>query len=135
MSENAPNLYGRDIRCVRDADDLFSEVEGIDVVFQDALHRITTDDILGGDEGIIVGWGYDVRRLVGMPASKLGAQQPIVAEVLTRDPRIQSADVTLTATTTNGLADVLLRANCLTALGPFSIVRKVSELTAEDLSS
>lgn len=134
MSVNAPNLYGRDIRCVRDADDLFSEAEGLDVLFQDAIHRITTDNILGGDEGIIVGWGYDVRRLVGMPSSRLAAQQPLVAEVLTRDPRIQSADVTLTATTTNGLADVMLRANCMTALGPFSIVRKVSEITVEDLS-
>lgn len=136
MSRNAANLYGRDVRCVRDADKLFTEVTGLDLVRQDALHRLMTDDVLGDDgtgSEVIVGWGFDVRRLLGLPPSRLPSYQPILASVLERDPRIDSATVLLEATTTRGVADALLRATCVTALGPFTLIRKVSDLTAADL--
>lgn len=136
MAQNEPAAYGKDIRAVRDADSLFSSVEGIDVVYQDAIHRLTTDDILGDDGSggfVIAGWGYDCRRLLGLTTSRLKAHQPILAEVLTRDPRLESAEVVLTPVRTNGLEDVELRARCVTALGPFSIVKRISELVAADL--
>lgn len=131
MATNASD-YGRDVLCVLDADELFSDGVGLDIVRQDALHRITTDDVLGDDGTssiLIVGWGFDCRRLLGLPASQLAAYQPILSEVLTRDPRVLSADVTLTPTVTNGLADVALRAECRTVTGQtFSIVGPVSLL-------
>lgn len=136
MARNAPDLYGRDIRCIRDADALFSEVSGIDAVVQDAIHRITTDSILGDDgtgSFVIDGWGFDCRRLLGMTRTQLTMHQPIIAEVLTRDPRISHADVTLTPVVTNGLADVQVEATCMTALGPFALVKLISQLTDSDL--
>jgi hypothetical protein len=123
-------MYGRDVRCVADCDSLFSEAEGLDIVFQDAIHRITTENVLGpgGD-----GWGKDCRKLIGMTQPELLAQQPLYAEALERDERINSADVTLSAITHNGLADVQIAATCYTDLGPFSFVKPVSELTAADI--
>lgn len=136
MAQNPATSYGRDIACVADADALFTEAIGIAVVRQDAIHRITTDDVLGDDgtgSFVITGWGFDCRRLLGLPTGRLAAHQPILSEVLTRDPRVQSADVTLTPTTTNGLADVLLVARCVTELGPFEIIKPISLLTTSDL--
>ena len=136
MAQNEPTSYGRDIRCVSDADELFTEAVGIDVVRQDAIHRITTDDILGDDgtgSFFIRGWGYDVRKLLGMPTRRIRSQQPLISAALLNDPRIYTADVRLTPTTVNGLADVQIEIECTTALGPFSLVRLVSELTAADL--
>jgi hypothetical protein len=128
MSLNPASSYGADVRCTTDADELWSSCEGIAVVYQAALHRITTDSVIGpgGD-----GWGYDARRLLGLPASDLPGYQPILAEVLTRDPRIDSAEVTLTPVLQLGaMVDVLLSAECTTALGPFSLVMPVSQLTS-----
>lgn len=127
MSKNAPSAYGTDVLCVADADALFSSGTGIAIVRQDALHRITSDNVLGpGGEG----WGKDCRRLLGMPTAKLPAQQAVFAEVLTRDLRVTSAVVVLTATRTRGLDDVRLAARCETAEGPFDLVLSVRDLTA-----
>jgi hypothetical protein len=107
---------------------MWSSVEGIAVVYQAALHRITTDSVLGpgGD-----GWGFDARRLLGLPASELPGYQAILAEAITRDPRIDSAEVTLTPVLKLGtMVDVLLEAECVTAAGPFSLVMPVSQLTS-----
>lgn len=136
MAKNPALDYGRDIRCMRDADALFSEAVGLEVVKQDAFHRISTDDILGDDgtgSFVIGGWGFDSRKLAGLLASRLPSFQPVLSEVLTRDPRILSADVKLTPVVTNGLADVEIRAVCTTAKGQFSLIKRVSELTASDL--
>jgi hypothetical protein len=113
-----------------DADEMFSTATGLDVVKQDAFHRLTTDNVVGegGD-----GWGFDVRKLLGAPVSMLVATQPVLVEVLTRDERILSAEVTLTGTTTRGLADVRLEVNCTTAQGPFRFVKSVLDLTVSDL--
>lgn len=137
MAFNEPTAYGKDIRAVLDADALFSVVEGVDVVYQDAVHRLMTDNILGDDGSggfVIEGWGFDCRRLLGIDTARLKAHQPILVEVLTRDPRIDSATVVLTPVRTNGLEDVELRADCETALGPFTIhIKRISELVAGDL--
>lgn len=132
MAENPAQDYGKDIACVVDADELFSEVEGVDVVAQDALHAITQEDFLGpgGD-----GRGIDVRKLIGASQEVLNSHQPLIAEVLERDDRITHADVTLTAVTTNGLADVTMQITGYTALGPFTFTRNVSDLKAEDLEA
>jgi hypothetical protein len=132
MAENPAQDYGVDIACVVDADELFSEAEGIDVVAQDALHAITQEDFLGpgGD-----GRGIDVRKFIGAKQNFLIEQQPIVAEVLERDERINHAEVVLTATTSNGLADVQIQITCFTDAGPFSLTRKVSDLKSEDLEA
>lgn len=126
MAKNSASAYGKDVACMRDADSLFSAVTGLDVVRQAAFHRITTDSVLGprGD-----GWGFDCRGLLGMSTRELAKMQPTISEVLQRDDRILSADVTLTSTTTRGLADVVVKATCITAEGPFDLVVNVLDLT------
>jgi hypothetical protein len=130
MAINPPLTYGRDVRCIADCDDMMSEAVGLDVIVQDAIHRITCDSVLGpgGD-----GWGKDCRTLIGLTRQELAGQQPIYAEVLERDERINSAEVTLRSVTRNGLADVEIEAVCQTELGPFALIKSVSELTAADI--
>jgi hypothetical protein len=130
MAQNSAYSYGTDIACLSDADDMFSEATGISVVVQDAVHAITVDDFLGPGGN---GRGWDCRKLLGMKINELTAYQPIVAEVLTRDDRILTADVQLTATTTRGLADVLMAIRCETALGPFELIKSVLDLTESDI--
>lgn len=132
MATNPTANYGTDIRCFQDADPFWSTVTGVDLVRQDAFHRITTDDVLGPDG---VAWGRDVRKLLGAPARDLPAQQAVFQEVLLRDPRIQSATVTLTATSRGGVADVQFVAECTTALGPFELVLSVQELTTATIDA
>lgn len=132
MAQNPAAAYGRDVACVEDADEFFTDIEGLGVVMQDAIHRITTDSVAGDSEEAF-DWGYDCRRLLGMPADELAAMPPILVEVLTRDDRIDSAEVTLTATTTRGLADIEIAVTCTTAAGPFSFVKSVLDLTGADL--
>ena len=132
MAVNSASTYGTDIRCLYDADAFFSAATGLESVRQDAFHRIMVDDVLGPQGE---GWGKDVRRLLGMPARELVAQQPVFATVLLKDPRIQSADVTIAATITNGMADVRFAASCTSALGPFDVViDSVASLTARVLA-
>lgn len=132
MALNPAQDYGLDVKCVVDADELFSEAEGVDVVAQDALHAITQEDFLGpgGD-----GRGIDVRKWIGAKQTFLTSQQPIVAEVIERDERISHVDVVLTAVTTNGLADIQIEITGFTDAGPFSLTRKVSDLTGEQLEA
>ncbi len=126
MATNQALAYGVDIACINDADELFTEAVGLDVVVQDAIHAITCEEFLGpGGEGR----GIDLLKLVGKSTLELAAEQPSVVEVLERDDRINSAEVELTAITTKGLADVQIRATCQTELGPFSFTRSVLELT------
>lgn len=131
MAINPPSAYGRDLACFYDADEIFSDDVGIAIVKQDTFHRLTTDDVLGDDGTgtfVIAGWGFDVTRLLGLPATELPGKQLVISEVLQRDLRILTADVTLTATRQNGLDDVLVEVHCMTAEGPFSIVLSVLEL-------
>ncbi len=130
MARNPASSYGIDIACMRDADSLFTSATGLDVVKQAAFHRVTTESVLGPGGS---GWGFDCRRLLGMPASKLSTMQPTISEVLQRDDRILGADVSLTQTTTRGLADVRLKATCITAEGPFDLIMNVLDLTVGDL--
>ncbi len=96
MTINAARLYGKDIACIRDADELFSEAEGIDVIIQDVIHVLTTDDFLGPGGA---GRGFDLRRLIGKNTAELAGEQPNIVEVVERDDRINSAVVELTAIT------------------------------------
>ena len=124
--------YGTDIKCLIDADELFSEVSGVDVVIQDAFHRLTTDSVLGpgGDD-----WGYDVRRMIGMSESELTASQPIIAEVLTRDERIKSATVVIRTQVENGQVNAVITADCETNDGPFRMVLPISQVTSATFES
>lgn len=137
MAINDATLYGRDLRCSSDADELFTDAVGLDIVRQDALHRMTQDDILGDDGTgslVIAGWGYDVRKLLGAPQSRLNAAVPIIVDVLLRDERISKAELALDAVSRDGnLIDIASRLSCETKFGPFSIVKNVSDLTAGDL--
>lgn len=130
MAENPAQDYGIDLACVVDANELFDEAEGIDVVMQDCLHVITQEDFLGpgGD-----GRGIDVRTFIGMRQDELTSRQPIVAAVLERDDRVTRADVVLTAIFTKGLADIRMEIVCFTDLGPFKFTKNVSDLTSADL--
>src|SRR6185295_2331540 len=128
MAQNPASAYGEDIRCISDADDLFSVVSGVDLIVQDSIHVVTQKDFLGpgGD-----GRGYDVRDLIGSRHEDLALQQPIIADVIARDDRVSSADVELTAITTRGLADVLIAVTGLTSDGaPFAFTKSVLELTS-----
>jgi len=131
MAINAASTYGLDIACIRDADELWSEVSGIELIRQDTIHVITCEDFIGpkGNKR-----GFDVRTLIGKKQGELSKYGPTVSEVITRDERIPTADVTFTATTNSrGLLDVLVNIICMTAFGPFSIVKLASELTADDI--
>ncbi len=120
MAQNPPANYGLDIPCVMDGVPLLSTTVGLPVVYQDAYHRVTNDDVLGPGG---VGWGRDVRRLLGAKTSTLAAEQVMFAQVLQRDQRIQSATVTITPTRrAGGLADVRFVAVCVTAVGSFDLV-------------
>lgn len=123
---------GLDIRCMQDADALFSVTRDLEAVEQDAYHRLTTDNVLGpgGD-----GWGINCRRFVGMDPANLARQQPRCVEVLLRDERITAAVIVLTATTTNGLDDVQIDATITTPEGiTFRFIKPVSELTNADIT-
>lgn len=128
--------FGIDLAGVSDSDELFSTVTGPALVRQTAIHRLTTDDILGG-EGVIVGWGVDVRRFLGRPAEEVAAFQPTLVEALLRDPRIESAEVELEVIedAAGNTADIQLAVDCETAEGPFSFVRLVSELSTLGVSA
>jgi hypothetical protein len=132
MAENPAQDYGVDLACIVDADELFSEAEGPDVVAQDALHAITQEDFLGpgGD-----GRGIDVRKFIGAKQEFVTAQQPLVAEVIERDERVNHVDVVLTLVTTNGLSDLKIELKGETDAGPFALTRNVSELTSEQLEA
>jgi hypothetical protein len=130
MAVNPAADYGRDVLAISDADELFSDGEGLDVLIQDCLHVVTCTDFLGpgGD-----GRGFDVRELIGASSDELESIGPILAEVVERDDRIDSATVTLTKTTSNGLDDVALQIVAESALGPFSITKNVRDLTQSDI--
>lgn len=126
MTLNPTDSYGVDLACLYDADAFFSDASGVDIVVQDMLHRITADSVLGPAGA---DWGRDVKSLLGMPSERLQAQQAIFAEVIRRDDRVETVDVIFTATTANGVADVLMQINGTTAAGPFALVLPVSEVT------
>ena len=132
---NDPLIYGRDLRCIDDADDQFSEVTGLGLIKQSAYHRLTNDRILGepGDPDCEE-YGFDCVRLSGMTSAQLLTMPAVLSAVLQRDERIQTADVTLTTITNgDGTLDVVVTADCTTALGPFKVVFPVSQLTAASL--
>jgi hypothetical protein len=130
MATNPDTYYGVDIACIADADELFSEVSGIALVAQDMIHRLTVTSILGpdGDD-----WGYDCRTLLGAQQETLTRMQPTIVEVVTRDDRVLTADVTLTSVTHNGLSDIQIRIEAETEFGPFTLTSPISELTTYDL--
>ncbi len=129
MAVNEPLAYGYDVKCVLDADELWTPVNGLGLLYQDCVHVLTQDDFLGPGG---TGRGYDVRRLLGLPTSRLSAQQPVIAEVLQRDERIERAEVKLVPTSRNGqLASIEVQVNIFTAAGPtFSFVLPVSQYSA-----
>ncbi len=131
MATNAALAYGRDIASIVDADALFTEAVGLDVVKQDAIHRLSQDNILGPDGE---GWGYNTARLLGMPSNQIAAMSPVLSEVLLRDERIDTADVTLDVTDNgNGTRNVRITVECMTAEGPFSFVKTIGDLGLADL--
>lgn len=132
MAVNPPEFYGRDILCMDDADPFLSDGEGLAILRQDLYHMITTDNILGPDGD---GWGFDCRRLAGMPTNQLPGMQAILQEVIGRDDRVDRAVVLLSSVTTEGFADVLIDIAVYTAEGPFRLTKRVSELTLSDFEA
>lgn len=132
MAQNPAAYYGRDVRCFSDADAMFSDVTGLDVLRQDIYHRLTTDNILGpnGD-----GWGFDVRRLLGYPTADLPGLQPQLSEVCQRDPRVRAADVAITPSPGGGLKTIRIDVTIYTAAGPFALILSVNALTVEVLAN
>jgi hypothetical protein len=132
MASNPSTAYGKDIACLYDADDLLSEISGLDVVKQDAMHRLLTDDVLGPGG---TGWGYDCRKMLGMDPRRATVMGPILSEVLTRDDRIDTADVTITVVPgQSGLDTLLVNALCLTAFGPFDFTLDVASFSETTLT-
>ncbi len=130
MAVNPLVEYGLDIACVSDADELFTEAEGLEIVAQDCLHLLLCDDFLGPDGD---GLGYDCRRLIGLSTDELIGLQSVLVSVLEQDDRVLKATVLLTPIVSNGLADVFINATCETAAGPFSLTKSVLDLTSGDL--
>jgi hypothetical protein len=127
MAVNPSALYGRDLGALADCDDLFTDIEGLGVVSQDALHSITQENFLGvsGD-----GRGMDVRLLIGIDTADLKNAQLEISEVLTRDDRVDSADVALTESVHNGFADVTMKITLTTSDGSsITFTKSVLDLT------
>lgn len=131
MARNPAADYGTDLGCILSTDVLFTSATGIDVVRQDAYHRLLTDSVLGpaGDD-----WGYDCRRLLGAKDSLIAAIQPLLSEVLQRDERIQQATVNVTSSSTGtGLRVVTVKATCVTAAGPFDLVLTIDNVSVSTI--
>lgn len=138
MSANPADAYGKDILCIDDADDLFSDVTGLAVVAQDCYHRLTNDSVLGSIDGEppneeTDNWGFDVTRLVGMRSDKIPGVTPQIAAALEKDPRVKTAEVIVKPErfrAPNGqLFDLTLAARCTTPLGTFTLVLGISDVT------
>lgn len=127
MATNPAAAYGRDIKCFDDADAILSSAQGLDVVQQAAYHRLTNDTVLG------VGgadWGFNVVKLCGMPMARVAGMPPIISAYLQKDQRIRTAAVSLQPVAAGvGLWRVILTATCITALGPFSLVLGINDVT------
>ncbi len=132
MASNDPAAYGLTVSCWDDADEFFTTINGIEGIAQDLYHRWTNDVFLGEggeDEGI------DVTKLAGMPADKLARRGPILAEVATRDERIESADVRVIPSRIAGTRwAATIEGVFYTALGPFRRVfafndREIADIT------
>lgn len=127
MAENTLATYGRDLRCIRDADELWSEAEGVDVIRQDVIHLITCEDFLGpeGDRR-----GIDLRKMVGKTTDEMTRYGAIVSQIIQdADPRVETADVVLEAVkNAKGNWDVNVDIQCTTALGPFEIVGLIGDI-------
>jgi hypothetical protein len=127
VPRNPSAYYGSDIACINDADELWSEVSGLKLVVQDALHRITCDSVLGPKGA---DWGYDLHNALGAKQPDLNRLQPRLIDVLTRDDRINTADVDLTAVNAGGLVDISIHIKLDTQFGPFEDTRLLSEIDA-----
>jgi hypothetical protein len=125
MAVNPETNYGVDVACVQDADPMWSEVTGVALVRQDTIHVLTCDSFLGpnGD-----GRGFDVHKLLGMPAEQVITMGPTIAGTVLEDERILTCDVLLTPIyRPNGTVDIDLEVQCTTALGPFTLTGPVSQ--------
>jgi hypothetical protein len=122
------STYGRSIRCVSDADELFSACEGLDTVFQDIIHRLTTDSILGPNGA---DWGRDFRKMLGMSVAEARLLGPAANEVASRDPRVITADIEIeiTESADGTVADARIAGTVTTSLGPFEFVLPISQVT------
>lgn len=133
MAINPAEAYGLDVACLSDADELFTEAEGLDIVIQDVFHLLLSDDFLGpGGDGL----GFDCRRLLGLSTTELVGLEPVLSQVVETDDRIlRGVSVTLRSVTRNSVADVDITVEAETELGPFKQTKSVLELTADDLNS
>jgi hypothetical protein len=114
--------FGRDIAVsalTEDADDIFSEVTGVQLVRQDLRHRLLTDSVLGPDGADN---GFDVRKRLGATVGTAAATQSRIKRVALKDQRIKSAAVSIDEATTGGLRSQTITVICGTALGPFRLV-------------
>jgi hypothetical protein len=114
-----------------DADELWSEVSGVALVRQDLRLRLQTDQLLYNATDLANGleialdsadWGFDLNRLAGATTGTAANYQGRIKRVVLKDQRIQSADVTITEATSNGLTTLTITIACMTALGPFRLV-------------
>ena len=122
MTTQAPDIFGRDIKCdpiTEDADEFMTEITGIPLVMQDLRHRLLTPSVLGPD-GDSDGF-FDLRRLLGATAGTAASYQARIKRVALYDQRIKSAQVTVTEVSTNGFVVTTITVAGKTALGPFRL--------------
>lgn len=133
MARNDPAAYGLTLDCWDDCDELFSTVDGLEGIAQDLYHRFTNATVLGpgGEE-----WGEDITKWPGMDPAKLARRGPMLAEVATRDPRIETADAKVNASRIAGsLWAGTIDITCTTALGPFRRVFGFNASTVADITN
>lgn len=130
MAQNPDVYYGNDLACLEDADDLFSGVVGLPVLLQDLYHRVTTRNVMGpGGED----WGDDCTTLLGMATAKALQQGPRFSAAVQRDPRVQTADVSIVQG--QDPYSYVMSIAGLTAAGPFSLILGISTLTIDVLDA
>ena len=130
LTSTPPN-FGTDTSCTTSLQ-TGRLVSGVRLVGEAAYRRLTTPlgMLLGGDDE--ADYGLDLAGMLGSSIStpSLAASMPAqIQNELLKDQRIDSVTATVIATTTGPSTSWLITVNAVTALGPFTLVLAVSEVT------
>jgi hypothetical protein len=142
MTTQAPADFGTDIwidPATGDADAMWSTVSGVALVRQDLRIRLQTDSLPYDSADFAAAlplatdsadWGFDLNRLAGQTAGEAATYQGRIKRVALKDRRIDSAAVSITETTANGLTTLRITVACKTVLGPFALVFQLDPAAA-----
>jgi hypothetical protein len=130
MTQPAPNVFGYDLSCVNDLDPGMAEVGGITVLAQALARRLITP------RGQLIddpNYGYDLNGFLNDDIDPIQDPPRIAAGIdleLQKDERVFSSTSQVTFATNV----ITTTTQVLSALGPFTFVLAVSNVTAQLLA-